>query len=68
MNLGYSKLKKITKIDFKTQLKDRRAGDPDELIAKIDKSKKILDWAPRNSNIEKIISDAWEWYKRYNKI
>ena len=54
-------------MDFKTQLKDRRAGDPDELIAKIDKSKKILDWAPRNSNIEKIISDAWEWYKRYNK-
>ena len=61
------KIKKITKIDFKTQLKDRRVGDPDELIAKIDKSKQILDWTPKNSNIEKIISDAWEWYKRYNK-
>ena len=62
------KIKVITKTNFKTQVKDRRVGDPDELIAKIEKSKNILDWTPRNSSIEKIIIDAWEWYKRYNKI
>ncbi len=62
------KIKKITKTDFKTQLKERRVGDPDELIAKIEKSKQILNWTPKNSSIEKIIIDAWGWYKRYNKI
>lgn len=61
-------IKKITKIDFKTQLKPRRVGDPDELIAKIEKSKKILSWTPSNSSIEKIIIDAWKWYKRHHKI
>ncbi len=42
------------------QLTDRRAGDPPRLVADIDQAKLLLKWEPRHSNIEAVVSDAWQ--------
>lgn len=42
----------------------RRAGDPPELIAHAEKIKKELDWSPKHSSIDKILSTAWNWQKK----
>lgn len=41
----------------------RRAGDPAMLVASNNKAKTILGWNPVYSNIEKILEDAWNWYR-----
>jgi len=45
---------------------ERRAGDPDRLIADSTLFQQVTGWRPRNSSIENIISTAWQWQKRYN--
>ena len=37
----------------------RRAGDPPELVASIDKAREILGWAPERSTLEEMIGSAW---------
>jgi len=46
----------------------RREGDPDRLVADSTKFKCMTKWRPRNSNIENIISTAWQWQKRYDLL
>lgn len=55
--------KKVTGIDFKIEIDERRAGDPAVLIASSQKAKDILGWKPKNSELEKIIYSAWQWHK-----
>lgn len=59
--------KKITGIDFKVTSKDRRAGDPPELIADATKAKNILKWQPKYFDLETIVSSAWNWHKQFKK-
>ena len=40
----------------------RRAGDPAKLVANNTKAKEILGWEPKYTDIEKIISTAWNFY------
>lgn len=39
----------------------RRAGDPAKLFAVNQRAKTILNWIPSHSDIENIISTAWNW-------
>lgn len=55
--------KKVTGIDFKVEMADRRAGDPSTLIASSDKIIKELGWEPKFDKLEKIIETAWVWHK-----
>tara|TARA_A100001015_G_scaffold320472_1_gene446960 strand:+ start:91 stop:1077 length:987 start_codon:yes stop_codon:yes gene_type:complete len=50
--------KKITRI-----IKDRRIGDVAKLVSSNDKAKMKLNWIPRNSKIDEIITSAWKWHK-----
>lgn len=59
--------KKVTGIDFKVTPKDRRAGDPPELIADASKAKKVLKWEPKYFDLETIVSSAWNWHKQFKK-
>ena len=61
-------VKKVTNLDFKMDVIKRRKGDPDILVSDITKSKNILSWEPKYSNVEQIVSDSWEWYKYYKNI
>ena len=42
----------------------RRQGDPSCLVAKVDKIKIDLGWQARYSQLDNIISNAWEWHSR----
>ncbi len=40
----------------------RRAGDSARLVASPTKIKKELGWEPKNTNLQDILSSAWEWH------
>lgn len=56
--------REITKIDIKVSITQRRHGDPDQLIAKVDKIKNELGWIPKHSDLDTIISSAWKWHSQ----
>ncbi|MDR3585495.1 MAG: UDP-glucose 4-epimerase GalE [Desulfosporosinus sp.] len=55
--------KKLTGIDIPVIEAGRRSGDPDVLIAKVNKIEKTLGLRTRYSDLETIISSAWKWHK-----
>ena len=58
---------KVTGLKIKTELGERRPGDPARLIASGEKARKILGWSPRFDDVEKIIATAWNWHKNHPK-
>lgn len=65
---GYSVLeiinaaKNVTKLPISVTVDKRRPGDPARLIANNAKAKEILGWEPKYTDIEEIISSAWNFY------
>lgn len=45
----------------------RRAGDPSTLIASSEKAARILNWEPKRTEINRIITDAWRWHQNNPK-
>jgi len=43
----------------------RRPGDPDKLVAKVEKIQALLGWAPNHSSLEQIIESAWAWHRSH---
>lgn len=43
-------------------IEDRRAGDPDTLIADSSKARSVLEWQPVFENINEIVGTAWKWH------
>ena len=43
----------------------RRSGDPSTLVASSEKIQKELGWRPKHSDLEHIVSSAWEWHRRH---
>lgn len=56
--------KKVTGINIPVVEAERRLGDPDSLVAKVDKIGEFLGWKSRYSDLETIISSAWKWHKK----
>jgi len=52
----------ITDKEIKSEIAERRAGDPAVLIADYKKAEKILGWKPKR-DIKQVIKTAWEWHK-----
>jgi UDP-glucose 4-epimerase len=44
-----------------TREEQRRPGDPPALIASAKRAEKVLGWKPSFTDIESIISTAWNW-------
>ncbi|MGJ3251374.1 MAG: UDP-glucose 4-epimerase GalE [Elainellaceae cyanobacterium] len=42
---------------------DRRPGDPPALVGSSEKAQAILKWHPKYSNLDTIISHAWQWHQ-----
>lgn len=65
---GYSVLEvikaaeKVVDKKINVEIADRRAGDPDILVASNKKAKDILNWIPKHSSIEEILEDAWNYH------
>jgi UDP-glucose 4-epimerase len=56
--------RKITGKKIKVELSDRRPGDPPSLVGSGAKANKILGWQPAYSNLDDIISHAWQWHQK----
>ncbi|MBI3980815.1 UDP-glucose 4-epimerase GalE [Candidatus Microgenomates bacterium] len=56
-------VKKVSGVDFAVEYSQRRPGDASELVAAADKIKKELNWEPKYSDLETIVSTAWQWHK-----
>jgi UDP-glucose 4-epimerase len=46
---------------------ERRAGDPPALIAKADKIREVLGWAPEYDDLQEIVRTSLEWEKKLLK-
>ncbi|WP_208590540.1 UDP-glucose 4-epimerase GalE [Gracilibacillus suaedae] len=55
--------RKVTNHPIPAEVAPRRAGDPSTLIAASDKAMRILGWNPTRTDIDKIITDAWNWHQ-----
>lgn len=68
--IGYSNkqvvrmVKKVSGVDFKVEIKNRRPGDADVLVADVGKIKKELGFKPKYSDLETIVKSAWGWHER----
>lgn len=72
-NLGYGKgysvkkivniIKNITNINFKTNIIEKRYGDPAFLVADNSKILNKMKWKPKFDNLELICRSAYEWGK-----
>jgi len=63
-----STVEKVTGKNVPVKIGQRRAGDPDLLIADNSKAKEILGWEPKYSDLETIIKTAWEWEMKIKNI
>lgn len=43
----------------------RRPGDPDRLVAKVEKIQTLLGWTPSHSSLEQIMESAWAWHLKH---
>lgn len=55
--------RKVTGHEIPAKICERRAGDPARLIASAEKARAVLNWKPEYTNVEDIISAAWNWHK-----
>jgi len=77
INVGYGKgssvkevvdiVRKVSEVNFGAQAAPRRPGDPAMLIAKAERVKNALNWTPRYNNLEKIVTDAWNWEQKLQR-
>lgn len=52
---------RITERQVKFEPQARRPGDPPALVADAQLAQSVLDWQPKRSDIDTIISDAWAY-------
>lgn len=55
--------KVITGVNFTVHESTRRSGDPAILVASSAKIAAELGWQPRYSDLDTILSSAWQWHK-----
>jgi len=66
-NTGFSNQEIIDHVDstyngLDYEVGERRAGDPDRLIADCSRARSVLNWEPEDSSLEQIVKDVWNWY------
>ena len=55
--------KKVTNVDIKSEVVEKREGDPASVVAASEKARDLLGWKPEYTDVEKIIETAWNWYR-----
>jgi len=57
--------RRVTGTDFAVELADRRPGDPPTLYADPSKIQRELGWQAKFTDIDDIITTAWNWFKNH---
>lgn len=78
LNCGYGRgysvrevtdmVRRVSGVDFSVEEAPRRAGDPPALVAANARIRKVLDWAPRYDDLERIVADAWRWEMKFSEM
>jgi UDP-glucose 4-epimerase len=58
-------LKRISGVDFPIDIGSRRPGDPTALVADSTRLRSRLGWQPELSDLDTIVSSAWEWHQTH---
>lgn len=53
----------VTGREIPYEVAPRREGDPARLVASSQKAREMLGWSPKWTDLNSIISSAWEWHK-----
>ena len=56
--------RQVTGLEIKAVECDRRPGDPPALVGSSEKARNILGWSPQYSDIDRILTHAWQWHQR----
>ena len=59
--------RKVTGKEIPAIESERRPGDAPILVGSSDKARKILGWNPNYADLNKIISDAWQWHQKRHR-
>lgn len=54
--------RQVTKAELIVEERPRRAGDPAVLLANSRKAREVLEWKPRYSELETILTHAYAWH------
>ena len=55
-------VEQVTGLEVPYTISPRRAGDPARLVASVNKAKQQLGWQLQYSDLQQIISSAWQWH------
>lgn len=59
--------RRVTGHAIPVEIKARRDGDPTRLVASSEQARKHLGWEPKHSQIDDILTSAWEWHQQRYK-
>ncbi len=54
---------RVTGVEFTVRESSRRAGDVTRVVSDCAKATRLLDWSSSNSDLESMITDAWNWHR-----
>jgi UDP-arabinose 4-epimerase len=57
-------VKRVTGRESRSRTAARREGDPPKLVADASAARRVLHFAPKWTEIDAVISSAWEWHRR----
>ena len=57
-------VKRVSGIDFRVEMSERRPGDPAQIVAASDKARNSLHWQPRYDDLDTIVANALEWEQK----
>ena len=57
-------VKKVSGVDFKVDLSERRPGDPAQIIAASDKIRSLIGWQPQYDDLSVIVGHALAWERK----
>ncbi|MCA9180786.1 MAG: UDP-glucose 4-epimerase GalE, partial [Planctomycetales bacterium] len=57
--------RRITGHPIPTTIEQRRPGDPAELVADSSLAQRVLGWTPRYTDVNDIVSTAWQWHRSH---
>ncbi|MCU0734757.1 MAG: UDP-glucose 4-epimerase GalE [Methylotetracoccus sp.] len=67
---GYSvrqvvdQVNRVNGLPIAVEEQPRRPGDPPELVAAVEKIRRVLDWTPKYDNLEVIVRTSLEWERK----
>jgi UDP-glucose 4-epimerase len=57
-------VKRVSGVDLKVELADRRAGDPAQIVAASDRARSKLKWQPHFDDLQTIVTHALAWERK----